>query len=107
MMGAGFSKSIGPKSGYRPDPNSQPEIDYKDPINAERAKRELYALFLDDKIVHSSSLEEAQAEIKKLTDELAQLKKLIANLTEKMEKINTGALRSPGPPEKILDISSE
>jgi hypothetical protein len=77
MMGSSFGKSIGPRSGYRPDPSTKVEIDYRDPMHAEKAKRELYALFLDEKIAHVSALEEAQAEVKKLIQDRDRLQKLI------------------------------
>lgn len=96
MMGSSFGKSVGPRSGYRPDPSTRAEIDYRDPMHAEKAKRELYALFLDEKIAHVSALEEAQAEVKKLSQDRDRLQKLI----------DASATMNPiSKPENILDTS--
>jgi len=70
-MGSSFGKSIGPRSGYRPDASTNKEIDYRDPLYAERAKRELYTLFLDGKIAHISNLEELQAKLDKMQKEVS------------------------------------
>lgn len=73
-MGSSFNKSIGPRSGYRPDSSTNVEIDYRNPAHAEKAKRELYTLFLDGKIVHISNLEELQSKINKLLQEQSRIK---------------------------------
>ena len=62
IMGQDFSKlEIGPRSSrveVIKDVNT--EIDYKNTNNTSAAKKELYELFMDDKIVHISKLEEAE-----------------------------------------------
>lgn len=76
-MGSSFTKTIGPRSEYRADPNMTIEIDYRDPLHVEKAKRELYELFLDRKIIHVANFEQAQTEIQKLREQRDNLHKLL------------------------------
>lgn len=86
-MGSSISKSLGPRSVYRPDSNANTEIDYRDPVHKERAKRELYGLFLDGKIVHISNFEELQTKMEQSLHEQSRLQKLGNNKPESIKQI--------------------
>lgn len=83
-MGSDISKPIGPRSNHN-DLLDNEEIDYRDPINAQKAKNELYALFIDDKIVHISRLDEAENKIAEMEKKI----KALEGEVEKYKKINS------------------
>lgn len=66
---------VGSKSSRKHEPATDEEVDFKNPMNAARARRELYSLFLQDKIVHSSVAQELHDKIERLQTENTALKK--------------------------------
>jgi hypothetical protein len=95
-MGNTESKvEIGPKSSLeRGLEMTNTEIDYKDPQNSKKAKKELYALFLDDKLVHVSRVEES-------TERISQLEESNKRLQEELD--NYKKLNRPSIPERDDD----
>jgi len=106
-MGNDISKTqIGPKS-QRIDSLklSDAEIDYKQEKNAGIAKKELYDLFLDDKIVHVSKIEEALDKIEIMKNETDSLKQELENY-KKFNKTNDPSISKVPTEIKLENIQS-
>ena len=72
-MGQIESVEIGAKSTRRED-GSEGDVDFKDPKNSSKAKKELYNLFLEDKLILASSVIEAMDRLENLQAENKRLK---------------------------------
>jgi hypothetical protein len=81
-MGNVQDVEIGAKSTHKAEtPLAEEEVDFKDPRNSARAKKELYALFLEDKLIHSAKAQELKDENEALKEEIATLKRRLEEYT--------------------------
>jgi len=94
-MGEVQSIEVGTKSS-RKDIQEEEYIDFKNPKNITKAKKELYNLFIEDKLILSSDLVKAKEIIEQLTKENKQLKSKIAEQEEKLAKQANLSNTEPG-----------
>lgn len=107
-MGNEQSKAIGPRSLRSETLElSDEEIDYKDVKNASKAKKELYALFIDDKLTHVSKLEELTTQLDKIEEENKSLREQLDKYKQ-FNTVNTTESSTPvNPPSEITELPSQ